>query len=334
MVAIEHPALFLQYFFSITGNVISGNLKSMLIPLGVFIVTFIVVGFFIVWKRKQIQQFLFPLALALNSTFIAGSIAIGRVGLGVEQGLASRYITYVIYVVVGACLLWMQLQDKQSKPLAKKGQNTHIKHTPVIKYLRTTLLVVVTASIPFTTAEGLQMGKIIRADRDYSAYVLKTIAVQPDGFAIRLHPVANTVKHGADYLQQHKLSVFHDTTKYEVPDILLHDSLGQLNNAVLQLPQQPMQFAPDFMVVIRPAVTVQYKDSVRALYADVDGQVFPLYYQQETNTQLANPTSVYNVSAITNRMLTPGLHTLKYKALRPDMKNYYIIDVGLVFEGR
>jgi hypothetical protein len=118
--ALDNPGMFIQYYISILGNAIVGNLKSLVIPTGILILVFLLIGCMIIWKRKQIQAFLFPLALAFNSLFVLGSIAYGRVGFGIEQALSSRYVTFSLYAVVGVCLIWMELQDKKKKIIGKK----------------------------------------------------------------------------------------------------------------------------------------------------------------------------------------------------------------------
>jgi hypothetical protein len=68
------------------------------------------------------------------------------------------------------------------------------------------------------------------------------------------------------------------------------------------------------------------------LYADIDGQVFPLYYKPEFNNRPPNPALIYDISAISNSVLSKGVHSIKFKALRHDNAEYYVIDPKWVFE--
>jgi hypothetical protein len=314
----EHPGMFLQYFFSITGNAISGTLKAGNVVIGVLLLLFLFIACVKIWKNKQVQQFIFPLALALNSLFVLGSIAIGRVGLGVEQALTSRYTTFSICLAVGVALLWMELKDRT-------------KNKTIIKNAKKIFVVILLFSIPLTMTEGLQNGKKIKTDRVYSAYILETANRQPDQFLQRFYPWPDSVRTRAAYLEQEKLHVFHDP-QYAVSEVLFNDSLATANNEILQFAQNTLQFAPDFMVVVRPVVHPKYRNDVKALYADIDGQVFPLYYKPEFNNRPPNPASIYDVSAISNRVLTKGVHTIKFKALRNDRAGYYLINPGWAFE--
>ena len=314
----EHPGIFLNYFFSITGNAVSGSFKAGTTAIGIVLLLFFLIACVKIWKGKQVQPFIFPLALALNSLFILGSIAVGRLGLGVEYSLTSRYTSFSIYAVIGLLLLWMELKDKGKK---KK----------VIKNMSNVFVIFLLLFIPLTMAEGFQNGKKIKTDRAYSAYILETANIQPNQFLQRLYPWPDSVRTRAAYLEQEKLHVFHDL-QYAVPEVLFNDSLATPNNEVLQFAQNTLQLAPDFMVVVRPVVHPKYKNDVKALYADVDGQVFPLYYKPEFNNRPPNPASIYDMSAISNRVLTKGVHSIKFKALRHDRAGYYLINPGWAFE--
>jgi hypothetical protein len=147
----------------------------------------------------------------------------------------------------------------------------------------------------------------------------------------RFYPWPDSVRTRAAYLQQRKFNVFH-RPQYVVPELLFRDSLATPNNEVLQFAQNTMQFAPDFMVVVRPMVHPKYKNDIKALYADIDGQVFPLYYKPEFNNRPPNPASVYDVSAISNRVLSKGVHTIKFKALRHGNAGYYVVNPDWAFE--
>jgi hypothetical protein len=314
----EHPGTFLHYFFSIVGNAISGNFKTGTVAVGIFLIIFLLVACIKIWKSKQVQQFIFPLALAANSLFILGSIAVGRVGFGAEQALASRYTSFSVYLAVAIALLWMELKDTG-------------KSKTLIKNVAKVFAVILFLSVPLTMAEGFQNGKKIKIDRTYSAYLLETASMQPDQILQRLYPWPELLRNRIMYLAQEKLNVFRDP-HHTVPELLLHDSLATENNEVLQLTQNTLQLTSDFMVVVRPVVHPKYKNDIKALYVDIDGQVFPLYYKPEFNNRPPNPASIYDISAISNRMLTKGVHSIKFKALRHDNSSFYIINPGWVFE--
>jgi hypothetical protein len=316
--ALEHPVVFLQYFFTITGNAISGNFKAGAAGAGIVLVVFLLIACVKIWKDKQEQQFIFPLALALNSLFILGSTALGRVGFGAEQALTSRYTSFSISLIVAVALLWMELKDKNT-------------NKAIIKNTAKVVMAILLMSIPLSLAEGFQNGKKIKTDRAYSAYILETFNTQPDQLLQRFYPWPDSVRTRAAYLQKKQFNVFHHP-HYTVPELLFNDSLAAANNEVLQFAQNTVQFAPGFMVVMRPMVHPKYKNEVKALYADIDGQLFPLYYKPELNNRPPNPALIYDVSTISNHMLPKGTHTVKFKALRHNNAGYYLINPNWTFE--
>jgi hypothetical protein len=220
---------------------------------------------------------------------------------------------------VGIALLWMELKDKA-------------KNKTIIKNTAKVLAIALLISIPVTMAEGIQNGKKMKADRDYNAYVLETFDTQPDQFLQRID-IDPDMRRRTAYLKEQRLHVFH-RPQYAIPELLFNDSLATANNEVLQFAQNTMQLAPDFIVVMRPAVHPKYRNEVKALYADIDGQVFPLYYKPEFNNHPPNPALIYDISAISNRVLSKGVHTIKFKALRRDNAGYYLADPGWAFEVR
>jgi hypothetical protein len=314
----DNPGTFINYFFSIIGNAISGNFKTGATVIGIALMIFFLIACVKIWKNKQVQQFIFPLALVLNNLFVLGSIAVGRAGFGAEQALASRYTSFAICLVVGVLLLWMELKDKHKKKA-------------VIKNMTILFVTMVVISIPVTMSEGLHAGKWRKEYMSHSAYLLETARMQPDQFLARFYGTPDFVQKIVTYMERKKYNVFRDP-QYAVPELLRNDSLGTLNNEVLQFAQNTIQLAPDFMVVVRPVVHPKYKNEVKALYADISGQLFPLYYRAELNNRPPNPASINDISAISNRVLSKGIHTIKFKALRHDNAGYYVIDPKWVFE--
>jgi hypothetical protein len=314
----EHPGTFVNYFFSIIGNAVSGNFKTGVTVIGIVLVVFLLIACIKIWKNKQVRQFIFPLALVLNSLLVLGSIAIGRAGFGTEQALASRYTSFSICLVVGIFLLWSELKDKMKKKTT-------------IKNLTRLLAVMLFISIPLTMTEGIQKAKWRKVFTEHKAYLLETARMQPDEFLKCFYAPPDSVRSIAARMERKKLNVFHNP-HYAVPALLFNDSLATVNNEVLQFVQNTIQFAPNFMVVVRPVVHSKYKSDVKALYADIDGQLFPLYYKPEFNNRPPNPAWENDISTISNRMLSKGMHAVKFKALRYNNAGYYVINPNWIFE--
>ncbi len=317
----EQPGIFIQYFLSILGNALAGGLSAPLAVLaGLVIVFFLLIAVVLIWKRKQVQFFFFPLALVLNSLFILGSIALGRAGFGVEQSLAGRYTSFALCAVVGLLLLWMELKDKQEKK-------------SLVKNMAKVAGVLVALSIPVALLSGFRSGAKVKAERLYAAYVLELVDSQPDPFLQQLYPWPDLLRSRATYLQAHHLNVFH-APKYGVPAVLNDASAAQYAQPVLQYPQQALQLGSGFIVMLRPMISPAYNTKVQALYLDIDGQVFPLYTPVERAALPPDPQRIVDLSAIRFDVLPKGLHTAKLKALALDGASYFVMEPGWQFEVR
>lgn len=99
---LGNPLRVLIFIFSLIGNsMLPKAFGSLMTVAGVFIVGFVLTTGIVLWqKKKNLQEFVFPIALILNGLFVTAMIAFGRI----EIGTASRFTSFSIYVIVG--LFW------------------------------------------------------------------------------------------------------------------------------------------------------------------------------------------------------------------------------------
>jgi len=332
----NHPLNLLKYFFSLIGDVTSVN-EFLLTPIiGVFITAFLVIACIIIWRRRQIPQFIFPLALILNSLFICGSIAIGRVG----TARPSRYTSYAIFIIIGLILIWMELKDKnQSRTIIKK--------------LNKVLMIMLVISIPLAIWKGFWIGEQVKRDRAYRVYVLETIDIPLDNDSLFSHNEYQSVERlqkSVSFLKEHKYNLFHKP-RYNIPEIMYDDNLGKINYDLLQLFPNTLYLTSDYLRVVQPIVTPDYYDQITSLYLDIDGQIFPLFYDkkkgrnqkvnsifqsfllvdQPLDPEMKQDANASYDSAIALRSLSQGMHRARIKALAKD-GSYYIASGDMIFE--
>jgi hypothetical protein len=321
LLAIEHPGWYVEYFLGIMGNVVSGPVQRTLLlcSLGAFILIFVCIISIKIWNNKQIKQFLFPLLLIVNNLLISGSIAIGRVAdLGENSPFPSRYTSFGIYVWIGICLIGMELYNK--------------KNNPIIKKLHLALLLVLIVSIPLNTFDGIRKGVESRYRNEYNAYIVETMAVQPDNYVGRVSYFDRDKRMKCrNYLEKYQLNLFH-SPQYSIPEVVYNDSIAQVNKEVLHLFERPLRIEYDFLIIVRPVVNVVYEDRITNLYLDVDGQIFPLYYNKKRNNQPVDEYFIWDLSVIETHHFSPGMHQAKIKALTLDGSCYIIENEKLKFE--
>jgi hypothetical protein len=322
VIAFEHSEVIVAYYLAVIGNVVSGIIQKplLLCLLGAFILIFTLIIGIAVWNNKQIKQFLFPLLLIVNSLLILGSIAIGRGGdWDGSLLLPSRYNSFSIYIGIGICLIGMELYNN-------KKTNT------IIKKLYVALVLVLIVSVPLNAIDGIRKGKEARYRNEYNVYIAETMAMQPDNYIGRVSYFdKDKLMKCRNYLAEHQLNLFH-SPQYEISEIVYKDSIAQVNAEVLHLFERPLRIEYNFLIIVRPVVNAAYYDKITHLYLDVDGQIFPLYYNKRRNNQPVDEYFIWDLSVIETHHLGSGVHHAKIKALTSDGVCYIIEDEKLKFE--
>lgn len=113
----EYPIQFVLYFFAYIGS--PANDKYIAIIIGIFLFIYFSYLFFIEIKDKD-NPFI---VLIIFILFLFGSAlftALGRVSLGIEQALSSRYSTPSLYIWLSMLILWCQRSSDFVKGIDKK----------------------------------------------------------------------------------------------------------------------------------------------------------------------------------------------------------------------
>jgi len=165
--------------------------------------------------------------LVLMSVLSSIAITIGRVGLGFEAALSSRYTTITSMGIIGIYMLFAQ--DHLSG--FKLDGRLHCASV-----ILCTLFPVIVIGLIMANAHGIDLGAKIYETRLRMKYVLQTFDIQSDD-ALKTLYLPGSVRGRAPYLQQEKLSVFREPVgtllppSYEegmpVGDILPHHAVVQ-----------------------------------------------------------------------------------------------------------
>jgi hypothetical protein len=320
--AFGNPVHLLLFFFSLIGDtVMIGTFGYWTVcATGISICMYLFIMCIALWRnRKQVEQYLFPIALIINSLFTTGSIAIGR-STTLLKG-ESRYTSFAIYIVIGLVLIWMQLKDNGKKTIIKK--------------MAKMLMIVLIVSIPVIMIKSVHYGNAYAMTQKYHAYIVETADIQPKLSIDHLwsNLTEKETCKSIKFLKKHKYNVFHKPS-YEIPPILFNDSLGCVNNDVLCLPENMIQLTSDYVKVITPAISPDYEDKITNLYIDLDGQIYPLYYNKNKLAtyipwikKITYYPDTYGESLIASDKIT-GIHHAKIKSLITD-GSYYITNVNV-----
>jgi len=98
----RNPKEFIIYILYVVGHpLFTDRYYIFLFGLLTIIVCLILLLIFIRYNNKS--DF-FPMTLIVFGLMVAVSIAVGRVGFGIQQALSSRYTTFTLSIVIGICL--------------------------------------------------------------------------------------------------------------------------------------------------------------------------------------------------------------------------------------
>jgi hypothetical protein len=321
------PVRLLLYFLSLTGNVIFIKLFNCGTTIaGLYVMAVLLVTCILLRKdRKQINHFLFPAGLILNGLLTTASIAVGRYDRGFEPlVLPSRYTSFSIYIIIGILLIWIEFKGSENKTAIKRFANLFI--------------VLLILSLPITMGKGFYQGIMKANESKRLAYMLETFEIHPPENLLYLIP--ETFKNPEkllpymDFLRNHQYHVFRNPA-YGIPPALYQDSLGVTNNEILQIDTNTIIIIKDRIQINIPEIASAYRQKITHLYLDIDGTIYPLYYNSHSFPPFIQRLAAVDKqknprqNAIVNEILhdsAPEIHQVKIKALATD-GSFYIIDV-------
>ena len=131
------------------------------------------------WNEHLIER-LFPWLTILGYTFISGALTTaGRVGFGVDQSLASRYVTFSTYGLVSLIYIVAMILEEgdRSDDFSDKTIKNHRK---TAKYSASIALALILLLYPINFTRGVRAMKVTYQNRLYGKSCLTLINVVPD----------------------------------------------------------------------------------------------------------------------------------------------------------
>jgi hypothetical protein len=214
--------------------------------------------------------------------------------------------------------------------LKDKGNKT------IIKNMVAMLMIGLTISIPLIMIKGIRYGDASEMNKKHSAYLIETADTQPNMSLSLIWPgfiKEKVTRESIRFLKEKRYNVFREPS-YQIPPQLFNDSLGRMNEDILRLPENMLQFTPDYLKIITPAITPAYQHKITNLYIDIDGQIYPLYYSKSKLAaiipRIKNITyypDTNGESFIASKVIKSEIHRIKIKSLTKDGM-YYITDLN------
>ncbi|MEM7794675.1 MAG: hypothetical protein AAF579_09510 [Cyanobacteria bacterium P01_C01_bin.118] len=203
--AITHPIKSAIYFLSFLGLPLSGGLgvigSAMIGAVSILLFIFFCVRVFSTSKDRFLYKALGWLTLAAYTLLSALITTSGRVGFGVEQSLAGRYVTFVIPLYVAICGLFCVWISYAGKPfqfkeltLSEKPQKKGFLSSKSISFV--VCLFVFLSMYWHSSAHALDMAYITKLNASYGKTCLMFLAELPDKDCIEkyVYPNIDTVR--------------------------------------------------------------------------------------------------------------------------------------------
>ena len=168
---ITHPLLAVNYYTALLGSpLFSQSLLDSQIKGGVILIIFACFCGYL-WQQRRntqlINQFFPWLLIGFYVLLSAGLITAGRMNLGTEFALSSRYITFSTYLLVTLIYLFAIVLS-------------HVKHRVVLGTIATLLTILLLLSYKNSLALGINLFTQIHYQRVYGKTCLLTINVIED----------------------------------------------------------------------------------------------------------------------------------------------------------
>jgi len=202
--AFKNPSVGIQYLLAAIGSPITFEKYRGIIVGFIFSIITCIVIFHTRFNKTFLHNNAKWIALIVFSFISAILMTIGRAGLGVEQALASRYVTFTQIAFIGTYCILLNIQNKSIN--TKENQRFFL--------ILVALVALIISGIFVGYTEGYKMAEDTHVYKLGISYFLLGYNFTPDEILLQLHPYVNVVKQRGEILKKYNLNVFYDHRSY------------------------------------------------------------------------------------------------------------------------
>jgi hypothetical protein len=175
---VQYPIKAFQYFCAFLGNHLSGGNQVIAITIG--LIQLIVLGYILLfigrsWSDSLLRQRSAPwITISLYVLVSALITTVGRVGLGLDQALASRYASFSVYLTAALIILCVIVADSSDQ---RSASERRVQHSATILTVLATTCVVLHLIASLQSFTGIQKDYRVRL---YAKTCLNYIAFVQD----------------------------------------------------------------------------------------------------------------------------------------------------------
>ncbi|MEQ8192527.1 MAG: hypothetical protein ABRQ39_31470, partial [Candidatus Eremiobacterota bacterium] len=190
---IYNPILFSKYLFTCIGTALFWYKDNAFLG-GTLFFFILLTTLYYLYKNKRLKDNSFWIGGLVFSLLTVLSISIGRCGLGIEQSMSSRYITFsiILFISLYVILIDLNIQKKQI----------------LIKSLLVLLICMILISIPYSYTMGFDTGKNKKNYLEATIPSLLNYATAKKEDIEKLYPSSEILKQKAEILKKNNMSIF------------------------------------------------------------------------------------------------------------------------------
>lgn len=190
---LARPVAAAEHYLTLLGNALLSR-EGLVLVSGAALLGLVVTAVSLALRKGRPGEYAFWISLLAFCLLALASVMAGRLQLGPESALASRYTTFSLPVLAGVYAMLLKLwreTDSQLVPVSLVCLCAAVALSTVVSY-----------------SHAPQIGGAERAERERAARALSTYESRTDGELEVLHKRPETVRRRADVLEKLGLNVF------------------------------------------------------------------------------------------------------------------------------
>ena len=329
------PHLGVDYLLAALGSSLLWH-HGVAVVVGLMLICLAPVGLLLVYKAGRLRECRFWVALLSFSLLFLASITAGRSGLGIENALHSKYVSFSVLATIGIYSMLTKLAFERRSRIG------------VVSL--TLLFALMAASVPISYAQGVRVGESIEAKREELAFALATYKSQPDEVLSKVH--TTPARKRASILERLNYSVFSEPRPQVLPpalSTLSYTEAAASSNRISRVgtvaglrtaEQGRLISVPEgqpTVAVTGRAVDADGEGYAGGVYVEIDDQLFPAFYNRDEAGLLNKDGSPSRgrfrfERAIPVSKVGSGIHDLSIIVVTGDQRGYYRPDQKMILK--
>jgi hypothetical protein len=332
---LSNTNLGLNYFLAGLGGSLFRQ-PTIALVVGLALACLAAVSLLLVHRAGKLGECSLWVALLSFSLFFLASITVGRSGLGVENALHSKFVSFSVLAVIGIYSMLVKL--------ALEGRSR------IGAVSLAALFVLIAVSLPLSYIQGIHAAARIEMQRDELAFILATYQTQPNEILGKVHTVA--ARNKASVLEELEYGVFSKPQLQVLPPPLSalspteavasakrRSKIRSVSDHRVEREGQRLYLlkGQSYIMVTGRALDADGEGAAGGVYVEINNRLFPAYYHgldEDGSARSSLPALVRFKfeRAIPVTKIGGGTHELSIIIVTDGQKSYYRPDQEVTLE--